>query len=171
MRKSSRTTFLAAALPPLALLSLLFGSPAVHAQVSSCTVSATGPAFGTYTPMQGTALPSTGTVTTVCVVTSHSNTITISLSPGHSGNFIARQMTTVAGGTTYTLNYNLYQDAADSIVWGDGTGGSQIETVTLKRHGNNNTITTNLTVYGAVPPTQDPAPGAYTDVITVTVNF
>jgi spore coat protein U-like protein len=159
------------ALAPQALLGLLLVAPAVHAAVSSCTVSATGPAFGTYGPMQAAALISTGTVTTVCVVTSHSNTITISLSPGHSGNFTARQMTTLVGGTTYTLGYNLYQDAADSIIWGDGTGGSQIETVTLKRHGNNDTITTGLTVYGAVPPGQDPMPGVYTDGITVTVNF
>jgi len=43
--------------------------------------------------------------------------------------------------------------------------------VKLTRHGNNNTITTNVTVYGAVAPAQDPAPGSYTDGITVTVNF
>ena len=157
--------------PLQALLATLLVAPATHAAVSSCTVSATGLAFGTYNPMQGTALASTGTVSTVCVVTSHTNTITISLSPGYSGNFTARQMTTLVGGTSYTLNYNLYQDAADSIIWGDGTGGSQIETVKLTRHGNNNTISTNLTVYGAVAPAQDPAAGIYTDSIIVTVNF
>ena len=157
--------------PLQALLATLLVAPATHAAVSSCTVSATGLAFGTYNPMQGTALASTGTVSTVCVVTSHTNTITISLSPGYSGNFTARQMTTLVGGTSYTLNYNLYQDAADSIIWGDGSGPSMLDTVTLTRHGNQNTITTNSTVYGQIPALQDPVPGAYTDTITVTVTF
>jgi len=159
------------ALPPQALLALLLVAPAVQAAVSSCTVSATGPVFGTYTPMQGAALTSTGTVTTVCVVTSHSNTITIGLSPGYSGNFGTREMTTLVGGTTYTLNYNLYLNVAGTQIWGDGSGPSMLDTVTLTRHGNQNTITTNSTVYGQIPALQDPVPGAYTDTITVTVTF
>jgi len=162
------------ALPPqalLAVLAVLLVARAVHAAVTSCTVSATGPAFGIYDPLQGTALTSTGTITTVCVVTSHSNTVTLGLSSGYSGNFSARQMSTLVGGTTYTLNYNLFQNAADTIIWGDGTGGSQIETVTLKRHGNDTTVTTNATVYAAIPALQNPLPGSYTDTITVTVNF
>jgi spore coat protein U-like protein len=159
------------ALLATALLAVLLRAPAGHAAVTSCTVTATGPVFGTYNPLQPTALASTATVTTVCVVTSHRNTITIGLSTGVSGNFTARQMTTVAGGTTYTLTYNLFQDAADSIIWGDGTGASQIETVTLTRHGGNNTITTATTVYAEIPALQDPVPGAYGDIITVTVNY
>jgi len=159
------------ALPPQALLALLLLAPAAHAAVTSCTVSATGPVFGNYNPLQATALASTGTVTTVCVVTTHSNTITIGLSSGHSGNFNMRAMTTVVGGTTYTLNYNLFLDAADTQIWGDGTGPSLLDTETLKRHGNNSTITTNTTVYGQIPALQDPVPGAYTDTMTVTVNF
>ena len=134
-------------------------------------MSATGPIFGTYTPLQATALSTTATVSTVCVVTSNKNTITIGLSSGQSGNFTARQMTTLVGGTTYTLNYNLFLDAADTQIWGDGTGGSLTDPVALKRHGNNSTIITNTTVYGAVAPGQDPAAGTYTDTIAVSVNF
>jgi spore coat protein U-like protein len=104
-------------------------------------------------------------------VNSHRNTITVDLSAGASGGFTTRTLTTTIGTTAYPVNYNLYLDAADTVIWGDGTGGSQADTVTLTRHGNNNTITTNLTVYGAVAPAQDPAPGIYTDSITVTVNF
>lgn len=159
------------ALPPQVVLAVLLVAPAAHAAVSSCIVSATGPAFGNYNPMQATALTSTGTVTTVCVVTSHSNTITIGLSPGYSANFNMREMTTVVGGTTYRLNYNLYLNAADTQIWGDGTAPSMLNTVTLTRHGNQNTITTNSTVYAEIPALQDPVPGAYTDTITVTVNF
>ena len=168
--KSSPVPRAPASLALLVLLTALLFAPAADAAVSSCTVSATGPAFGNYNPMQGTSLTTTGTVTTVCVVTSHRNTITISLSPGHSGNF-ARQMTTLFGGTTYTLSYNLFLDAANTQIWGDGTGGSVLDTVTLTRHGNNNTITTDSTVYGTILALQNPVPGAYTDTIVVSVNF
>ena len=159
-----------AALTLLALLTPLAAPPA-RAAVLDCTVSATSVAFGTYTPLQPGALIGTGTMTTICTVTSHRNTLTIDLSAGASGNFTTRTMTTTVGTTTYPLKYNLYQDAANTLIWGDGTGGSQADTMTLTRHGNNNTITTTLTVYGAVAPAQDPAPGIYTDGITVTVNF
>jgi spore coat protein U-like protein len=159
-----------AALTLLALLTALDLPPA-QAAVLDCTVSATSVAFGTYTPLQPGALIGTGTMTAICTVNSHRNTITVDLTAGASGSFTARTMTTTVGASTYRLNYNLYLDAADTVIWGDGTGGSQVDAVTLTRHGNNNTITTNLTVYGAVAPAQDPAPGIYTDGLTVSVNF
>lgn len=159
-----------AALTLLALLTPL-APPRARAAVLDCTVSATSVAFGTYVPMQPGALIGTGTMTAICTVNSHRNTLTVDLSAGVSGSFTTRTMTTTVGTTTYLLNYNLYQDPANTVIWGDGTGGSQVDTVTITRHGGNNTITTNLTVYGAVAPAQDPAPGIYTDRITVTVNF
>jgi spore coat protein U-like protein len=67
-----------------------------------------------------------------------------------------------------TLSYNLYLDAAHSMIWGDGTGGSQTGTLTINGLGN---VTANATIYALIP-SQDPAPGAgYTDSITVTVNY
>ena len=170
-----------AALTLLALLTPLASRPAEGA-VLNCTISATPVAFGTYTPLQPGALIGAGTMTAICTVNSHRNTLTVDLfagvtvasaaaSAGTSASFTTRTMTTTVGTTVYPLNYNLYQDAANTLIWGDGTGGSQADTVTLTRHGNNNTITTNITVYGAVAPAQDPAPGIYTDGITVTVNF
>jgi spore coat protein U-like protein len=159
-----------AALTVLGLLAPLGSRPA-QAAVLNCTVSATSVVFGSYTPMQPGPLIGTGTITTICTVNSHRNSITVDLSGGTSGSFATRTMTTTVGTTTYPLNYNLYLDAADTTIWGDGTGGSQVDTVTITRHGNNNTITTSLTVYGAVAAGQDPAPGIYSDGIIVTVNF
>jgi spore coat protein U domain-containing protein, fimbrial subunit CupE1/2/3/6 len=154
----------------LAALAVLLAA-AAQAAVTTCTVSTTAVAFGTYTPLQA-ALPATGAVNTVCTVTSHSNTISIALSQGHSANFATRQMTTLVGVTTYTLNYNLYQNASDTTIWGDGSSANYpAETVTLTRHGGNNTITTSTPVYGSVLAGQDPAPGTYGDTITVTVTF
>jgi len=163
-------TFRFAALTLLALLTPLASHPA-QAAVLNCTISATSVAFGTYVPLQPSALIGTGTMTAICTVNSHKNTLTVDLSAGASGSFTTRTMTTTVGTTTDSLNYNLYQDAANTVIWGDGTGGSQVDTVTITRHGNNNTISTNLTVYGAVAPAQDPAAGIYTDSIIVTVNF
>jgi spore coat protein U-like protein len=62
------------------------------------------------------------------------------------------------------LNYNLYTDSAWTIVWGDGSGISSIQSVA----GNS---TTTLNVYGQIPAGQDAAVGNYTDTIIATVTF
>jgi len=64
------------------------------------------------------------------------------------------------------LGYALYQDAARSIPWGDGTPQLGAPVFGNASAG----LTTTLTVYGSVGPVP-PTPGAYTDVITATVNF
>ena len=141
--------------------------PLAHAAVTSCSVTTTGVAFGTYTPLTPTALAGTGTIDITCTVNSHKNNITIDLSTGLSNSYTQR--TLVSG--TDILNYNLYLDAANTQIWGNGTGTSNIDTVTLTRKGNATTVSTTATVYGAVAALQDPAPGTYADTITVTVNY
>lgn len=80
---------------------------------------------------------------------------------------------TTPGGTTSvrkmvrsgaTIDYMIYQDAARTINWGNNPG---VDTVSRVGTGNNQ----NIRVYGRVPPQTTPAPGRYTDVITVTVTF
>jgi len=150
----------------VALAALL--RPCAHAAVTTCTVTATGVAFGTYTPLTPIALTSTATLSVTCTVTTHRNTITIDLSTGASNRFTPRTMTSGAN----ILNYNLYLDAADTQIWGDGTGGSVIDSITLIRvGGGTKSVSANATVYGAVAALQDPAPGSYTDTITVSVNY
>jgi spore coat protein U-like protein len=141
--------------------------PLAHAAVTSCTVTTTGVAFGTYTPLTPTALTGTGTIAITCTVTSHKNTITIDLGTGLSNSYTLR--TLVSG--TNTLNYNLYLDPALTQIWGNGTGSSVIDTVTLTRKGGATQVSTTATVYGAVAASQDPAPGTYGDTILVTVNY
>ena len=109
-------------------------------------------------------LASTGTVTVQCLLVLGPSTATVQLSAGASGNFVIRTLTS----GTNTLNYNLYLNAAHTQVWGDGSGGSLISTLTLPA-GFLSTVT--ATVYGAVNALQDPAPGSYGDTITVTVNY
>jgi spore coat protein U-like protein len=137
-------------------------SPARGA-ITSCTVTATGVAFGIYTPLSPVALNANGTIDIACTGITGRNTITIDLSPGASGSYATR--TLVAG--ALTLSYNLYLDPAETQIWGNGTGGSLEGTATIRRRAPNAT----LTVYGAVAALQDPAPGTYNDTITVTVNY
>ncbi len=152
---------------PCAALLALAAAPLAHAAVTSCTVTASGVAFGTYTPLMPSALPGTGTIGITCTVSSHSNAITVELSTGVGNNFASRHLT--SGG--YTLSYNLYLDPAYTRVWGNGTGGSFADTVTLTRTHRAISVSTTLTVYGAVGALQDPAPGTYGDNIIVTVNY
>lgn len=148
----------------LALATLaVFMCPAAHALVlGACTVTATAVAFGTYTPL--TTNTSTGTISVSCTLVVGSSTATATLSSGMSGTFTARTMSNGSGGT---LSYNLYTTAADNVVWGDGSGGSQPQTLTINGLGN---VTVNATVYGLMP-SQDPHPGSYSDTITVSVNY
>ncbi|HTD13115.1 MAG TPA: spore coat U domain-containing protein [Steroidobacteraceae bacterium] len=147
----------------LALAALgAFLCPAAHAVAVACSVSASAVAFGTYTPL--TIAASTGTITITCLSVVGPSPATITLSPGASSTFTARTMS--SGGNT--LSYNLYLDAAHTQVWGDGTGVSMADNLNLTQ--GLVAPTTTATVFGLVP-SQDPAPGAYTDTITVTVSY
>ena len=67
-----------------------------------------------------------------------------------------------------TLSYNLYTgSAANSSVWGNGSGNSSTVQAVIWFFA----PTATLTVYGAVAPGQDPAPGSYGDTITVSVSY
>jgi spore coat protein U-like protein len=145
-------------------LALLGTAAAARAgTIASCTVSAVGVAFGTYTPLQAAPLDMNGTVNITCTGVTGRNTVTIDLSTGTSNNYVTRTLTTGPG----TLNYNLYFDAAYTQVWGNGTGGSVQGTALIRRRAPN----VSLPVYGAVAARQDPSPGVYGDTITVSVNY
>lgn len=146
-----------------AVLVLFAASPARAGTISSCTVSAVGVAFGTYTPLQASALDMTGTINITCTGVTGRNAVTVDLSTGASNSYLTRTLVT----GTYTLNYNLYYDAAYTQVWGNGTGGSVQGGTIIRRRAPNAT----LPVYGAVAAGQDPAPGTYGDTITVSVNY
>jgi spore coat protein U-like protein len=138
-----------------------------HAAVTSCTVTATSVAFGTYTPLTPAPLTSTGTISLICTVTTRKNTVTIDLSTGASNSFAPRTLTSAAN----SLNYNLYLDAALTQIWGNGTGSSLEDSFTITRTRGTNQTSATATVFGAVAALQDPFPGSYSDTITVTVNF
>ena len=90
--------------------------------VADCAISTTGVAFGNDDPLVTTNADATGNLTVVCTHISGGATrvtYTAALSAGGSGNYAQRRMR--AG--TATLNYNLFDSAARTRIWGNGTGG------------------------------------------------
>lgn len=157
----TRRRALAAAFGAAALL--LGSGPAYAVILGGCTVNAGGMAFGIYDPLAPVALSSTSTITVTCSLIVGATPISIALSAGLSNSYATRTM--MSG--TDTLNYNLYQDSAHSIIWGGGTGGSAVENDKVS----NGKPSVSATVYGLLPASQDVAPGNYTDTMTVTVNY
>ena len=127
--------------------------------VTACVVSATPLSFGSYLPT--TASTATSVITVAC-----SNTVpyNVGLDAGTStgATVTSRAMTGPTG--ALPLHYNLFQDSAHTINWGDTVG-----TDTVPGTGNGSGQT--LTVYGQIPSGQGNRPGAYTDTITVTVTY
>jgi spore coat protein U-like protein len=127
-----------------------------HSQAATCTVSATGVAFGTQTFLVTSPSDSTGSITVDCdAVAAYSIGIL-----GGNASTSARVMT--AGG--YQLGYNLYTDATRAIVWGDGSAGSA-------RVSSAGTEGGTHTVYGRIPAKQNVPAGSYSDSLIVRVEF
>jgi len=128
---------------------------------TSFGVTATALDFGVYDPEAGAPSTSTATVSIQCGVGILPE-FSVALSTG-GGSYAQRVM---AKGTE-RLTYNLYADSAHMTVWGDGTGGTVVQSLS----GIITLGSTRYSVYGLIDPGQYPAPGAYNDTITVTVNF
>jgi spore coat protein U-like protein len=142
---------LAAALPP----SRARAAPACSFGVAGAL------AFGVYDPLAAAPADSSSTMSYRCP---KGQAVQISLDAGLAGSFSARALTM----GTERLLYNLYLDAARTIVWGDGTGGSQVGPG-VTTHGAGGTTT--VYVFGRVPAGQDVAAGTYADTIRVTFQL
>lgn len=149
--------------------SVLLGAGRAHAV--SCTVTPSSVIFGNYDPNTATPNDSSGNITVSCGSLVLSVTpFTVALSGGASGTMAARAM---ANGNA-RLQYQLYSDAARSIVAGDGTGGSSAISGTIVNLAGVllGSGSTTASVYGRIPAGQIMAtPGNYLDTVLVTVSF
>jgi spore coat protein U-like protein len=127
------------------------------AVVPTCLVSASTVAFGSY---NGAQVDANGSVNVTCTNLAPYS-VELDTGTGSSATIAVRKMTGPAG---QTLTYGLYHDASRATVWG-GLAGLQAAT------GVGNGAAQTLTVYGRVFGAQVPAAGAYSDTITVTVNY
>ena len=127
-----------------------------------CTISSTSVAFGTYDPFNAAPLNTAGQIVYMCGNRDHN--VSISLSRGSAPSFQPRLM---QNGNS-SLQYNLYLDPAQTIIWGDGSGGTQ--TYFIKNpQGNNQEL--SVPIYGSIPPGQNVTVGNYSDTLTLTIDF
>lgn len=157
--------------PKFGLIAILLLLPSA-ADADTCTVSASGVAFGSYSIFSTAPTNSTGTVTLTCKGNSRTSTpFSIALNAGlyGGGSFSNRRM---ISGTSY-LAYQLYVNAGHSQVWGDGTGGTSTVSGTCTDNAATKArqCSVTSTVYGQIPALQTPVPGSYSDTVTVTVTY
>jgi len=144
--------------------------PVLAHAAASCTVSATGPAFGVYSPANASPTVSNGNVTASCTWTGGGATtvnLVASYSPGNSGSYPNRWM--LSG--TNRLNYNLYFESTFQTIRGNGTGGTQTGSASLSVSSANRTATATGTIFGRIPAGQDAVPGSYSDTIVITMTY
>jgi spore coat protein U-like protein len=128
--------------------------------MAACTISTTSVSFGAYDVFNAAPRDSTGNVVFNC---NRRDPITIVLDRGGAPSFNPRRM--LKG--SEPLNYNLYLNAARTIIWGDGSGGTQVYSDARPRR-NQNVI---VTIFSRIPAGQDVSSGSYTNTITATINF
>ncbi len=122
----------------------------------------TSVAFGTYNVFDAAARLSSGGIVFECSGVQPSDTVTIEIS-GATDATVLRGMT--AG--SHVLRYQLYLDAARTIVWGTGAGGTATYGPVLPADG----VPTSVPIYGRVPARQDVGAGAYSDSLLVTLRL
>jgi len=131
----------------------------------TCTISLTSIAFGAYNTQSATPTDTVGTLSVSCASPDPSNsTFSVAFSPGGSGNANARAM--MSG--PHPLYYNLYSDAARTIVWGDDSGGGESVAANFPVASRSSV---KLSIYGRIPALQNAWVGAYHDLVTVTVSY
>jgi spore coat protein U-like protein len=150
-------------------LAMLCVSGLVQA-AATCTVAATGPAFGNYDPSSATATTANGTVTATCTWTSGGTTtvnLVASYSAGNAGTYPNRFMLVGVA----PLNYNIYFDSTYTTIRGNGTAGTQTGQATLTVSSANRTATATGTLFGRIPAGQNAVPGSYSDTIVITLTY
>jgi spore coat protein U-like protein len=142
---------------------LTLGVPRPAAAISCSWSSSSAVSFGSYDVFDGAPVDAAGTVSFICDLILPIETVMVTLSAGGAGSYSPRTLTSGAS----SLAYNLYRDAARTVVWGDGTGGTSVygpATAPLA-------TLVPLTVYGRVPARQDVRAGAYGDTVVATLHF
>jgi spore coat protein U-like protein len=128
----------------------------------ACSLTSTSIAFGSYDIFSSSPLDTLGQIIFRCGNNDHN--VSISLDRGGAATFNPRRM---LNGTS-SINYNLYLDAARTIIWGDGTNGTQNFFVQNPQP-NNRDI--SVPIYGRIPAGQGPSVGNYSNTLTVTINL
>lgn len=131
--------------------------------VSNCRLVIPPLSFGTYDPLAANATQPADASVEVTLNCTRNTAASLSFDLGiHSAGIgVDRAM---SGPGPEHLHYQIYRDAARSQVWSNGAEALRIVATGV-------TAPDQLTVFGRIPPSQEVEPGAYSDVLTATVDF
>lgn len=129
---------------------------------AACSLGGGSVAFGAYDPISLAPLDTIGSLVFQCSQKDHN--VMITLSRGSGTSFATRRM---LNGSQQLL-YNLYRDIGRTIIWGDGSGGSQAYLINNPQP-NNRDI--RVPIFGRIPAGQNVKVGSYADTITITLFF
>lgn len=173
MRKTLKSALQKTALASVLGIMTMAGASAQAASVSAtvqvnafvnpvCRISATNVAFGTVALSTSGTATATGSVTSTCT---KKTAYTVAIDGGASSNIASRTMGPATAGNTDVLAYNLYLDSAFTKLWGDGqTAGEKLADIGT---GTSQTAT----IYAQLPLNQFVQSDAYSDTLTVTLNY
>lgn len=123
----------------------------------TCSISAGGLAFGTYS---GLLVNSTSNISVTCTKTTSYN---VGLSAGTAtGSTVANR--SMKGPNSALLGYKLFSNTGRTANWGNTVGKDTVASVGTG-------VLQTLTVYGQIPAGELVAPGSYTDTITATLTY
>jgi spore coat protein U-like protein len=146
----------------LLAFTLLAAISTPQAQAKTCAVSGAGVSFGPFDPTSPANLDTIGYVTVDCNGSIDAK-LSLTVGNGVGASYSAgRKMTQGAGGTLF---YQLYANAARTLVLGDGTGGS----VTLEI---SEVHSASQAIWARIPVGQGKvAPGNYSDTVIATIRY
>jgi spore coat protein U-like protein len=126
---------------------------------AACTInSAVTLNFGSQGVL-GANADQTATLQIQCTNTTNYN-IGLDAGTGTGATVAVRKMMSGAN----AVNYSLYSDSGHTIVWGNTLG---TDTVAAAASG----ASQSFTIYGRIPAQTTPAPGTYSDMVTVTIMY
>ncbi|TDG02262.1 hypothetical protein E1N52_40630 [Paraburkholderia guartelaensis] len=124
-----------------------------RAQAQTCSATASAINFGSVSPITGSAVSATGTVSVTCTWPA----ITVTPYAQVCLNLGGTSPRSLVNGTN-AMQYNLYQDAAHSLVWGSIYYGTPPISLTLTKPAAGTSATQNVTVYGQIAGSQPTVP-------------
>lgn len=139
----------------------LVGLAGAHA--GTCNLTGGWVAFGAYKPGMVGNLDTLGVLALDCDGHVHAE-LSLSLGTGPGASYLGGRQMSQIGGSGHVA-YNIYADAARTLVLGDGTGGST--TLQLSVKGDQ-----VLPIFGRIPGLQRHVEaGLYADVLVATVSY
>lgn len=156
------------AIAALGLAATATPSQAQAAASAHCQLSVTPLAFGQYVPSRSAPADFTATLELICA-TAGSTAATVEATIGliGPGGPAGREL----GSGGHRLRYQLFIDPGRTMLWGDGSGGTRTQNISLIV-GPAARMTKTFTIYGRILARQsDAAVGHYGDQITVVLNY